>query len=348
MIDLELYKTLCNMNGVSGHEWMVKDFVKKEIQKYTDEIIEDRLGSVFGVLKGNGPKIVFCGHMDEVGFIVVNILDNGKLKLQNIGGVTADTYVSQNMNVIVNENKVLRGIIGAVPPHLTRGQERKPVEIGDLLLDIGAKDKEEAIKWGVKIGMQVVSQNDFYATEGGKRIVSKAWDDRFGVGMSLEILKEASQIEHPNTIICGGSVQEEVGTRGAQTAATVLKADAYFAIDVSPAADNGTPTASLDNGFLVRFFDPGCIMNRKLHDFITKLASDNGIKFQEFMSTGGTDAGKFQYSEGGALATTIGLPGRYIHTTAAMVSVDDMEAVKKIAMLIVKNLDWETYKSLLY
>ena len=348
MIDLDLYKKLTSMYGISGHEWQVKDFVKEELSKYSDEILEDRMGSVFGVLRGEGPKIVFAGHMDEVGFIVYQIQDDGKIKLLNIGGVTADTYVSKNMVVVVNENKTIKGIIGAVPPHLLKGVERKPLEVSDLLLDVGAKSKDEVLSYGIKIGMQVVSENDFYVMENGKHIVSKAWDDRFGVGMAIELFKEASKMEHPNTIICGGTVQEEVGCRGAQTAATLLEADAYFAIDVSPASEGSEPACGLDRGFLVRFYDPSCIMNPKLKDYIEKLAQENNIKYQVFASSGGTDARSFQYSKAGALATTIGLPGRYIHTTGAIVSVDDMEAVKKIALLIIKNLNWDTYKKIVF
>ena len=348
MIDLDLYKKLTSMYGISGHEWQVKDFVKEELSKYSDEILEDRMGSVFGVLRGEGPKIVFAGHMDEVGFIVYQIQEDGKIKLLNIGGVTADTYVSQNMVVVVNENKTIKGIIGAVPPHLLKGVERKPLEVSDLLLDVGAKSKDEVLSYGIKIGMQVVSENDFYVMENGKHIVSKAWDDRFGVGMAIELFKEASKMAHPNTIICGGTVQEEVGCRGAQTAATLLEADAYFAIDVSPASEGCEPACGLDRGFLVRFYDPSCIMNPKLKDYIEKLAQENNIKYQVFASSGGTDARSFQYSKAGALATTIGLPGRYIHTTGAIVSVDDMEAVKKIALLIIKNLNWDTYKKIVF
>ena len=348
MMDLELYKKLTSMYGISGHEWDVKEFVKNELKKYTDEIKEDRLGSVFGVLKGNGPKIVFAGHMDEVGFIVYQIQADGKIKLMNIGGVTADTYVSQTMVIVINQNETIKGIVGNVPPHLTKGQDRKPLEVSDLLLDIGASCKEEAESWGVKIGMQVCSENDFYITKGGKRIISKAWDDRFGVGLAIELAKEASKMEHPNTLIFGGTVQEEVGCRGAQTAATLLEADAYFAIDVSPAGEGPEPQCGLDRGFLIRFYDPSCIMNVKLKDYIEKLAKESGIKFQMFASAGGTDARSFQYSKGGALVTTLGLPARYIHTTGAIASVDDMEAVKKIALLLIKNLDWDTFNKLAY
>ena len=348
MIDLDLYKKLTDMYGISGHEWQIKEFVREEIKKCTDEILEDRMGSIFGVSRGNGPKIVFAGHMDEVGFIVYQIQEDGKIKLLNIGGVTADTYISQNMVVVINETKTIKGIIGAVPPHLLKGVDRRPLEVSDLLLDVGASSKEEAMSWGIEIGMQVVSENNFYVTEGGKRIVAKAWDDRFGVGMSIELLREACKIEHPNIVICGGTVQEEVGCRGAQTAATLLEADAYFAIDVSPAAEGAEPACGLDKGFLVRFYDPSCIMNPKLREFIEQLAKDNGIKYQIFASSGGTDARSFQYSKAGALATTLGLPGRYIHTTGAIVSVEDMEAVKKIALLIIKNLNWDVYNKLAF
>ena len=343
----ELYKTLLDMNGIAGHERQIKKFVKQELQKYTDNILEDGMGGVFGVLEGNGPTIMFCGHMDEVGYMVSGITPKGMIKLLPIGGMNPEVYLSQNMHIVINKEKTIKGIIGAMPPHLTKG-EKRPITHDELLLDIGADSKEEAIAMGVKIGQQIVSENDFYFTEDGKKIVSKAWDDRFGVGMVLELIEEASKKKHNNRLVFGATVQEEVGLRGGRVAAQMVEPDLFIAIDVSPADDfvSPTPNASLGKGFLIRYFDPSIIMNRGLHDYFEETAIKNNIKYQEYRSAGGTDAAIAQYAGKGILSTTIGLPGRYIHTTAAMVHVDDIEAVKQMALAIIDSFDNETFQKI--
>lgn len=341
MLDLELYKKLVNMNGISGREHEIKKFVKEELMKCSDEIIEDKLGSVVGVSKGNGPKIMFLGHMDEVGFMVSNISDKGFIYIMPVGGIKPEVYVSQNMQIVVNSQKTIKGIIGAIPPHLSK--EARPVMMEDLVLDIGADSKEEAINMGVKVGQQVVSTNEFYFTEDGKKIVSKAWDNRFGTGLAIEIMRYAYSKKHPNTVYCGASVQEEVGCRGAQTITNIVAPDAFFAFDVTTATDcmpyNPRTGSKLGGGFIVRVMDPGCIMGEGLHDYLIDLATKHNISYQEFMPSGGTDAGKAQFNNGGSISTCLAICGRYIHSTATMVHVDDMEAVKKLAMAIVDDLD---------
>lgn len=344
---MKLYEQLLNMPGVSGHEKIVRNFVKSELTKDSDEIIQDRLGSVFGVLNGDGPTIMIAGHMDEVGAMVRAITDEGFIKMIAIGGIQAEVYLSQNMEIIVSENKKIKGLIGATPPHINRGDTgiAAPLNFEVLLLDIGASSKEEALSWGVKIGQQIVSVNNYYVMEDQFKIVSKAWDNRFGVGMALEVFKEAKNLNHPNKVICGATVQEEVGLRGAVTSSNMIKPDLFIAVDVSPVGDFLPPThpranGKLGEGFLLRFYDPRTIMHQGLKEYFLDLAQENNIKFQYFTSTGGTDAGAAQYS--GALATTIGLPGRYIHSNAAIIDVRDVEEVKKMIMAIIRTFDWET------
>ena len=338
----EVYEKLLNMDGIPGHEREIKKYVKSELQKYTDTILEDGMGGVFGVLEGNGPTIMICGHMDEVGYMVSGITPKGMIKLLPIGGMNPEVYLSQIMHVVINKDKKIKGIIGAMPPHLSKG-EKKPITHEELLLDIGANSKEHAVEMGIKIGQQVVSENDFFFTEDNKKIISKAWDDRFGVGMVLEIIKEVANKKHNNRLVLGATVQEEVGLRGARVASQMVEPDLFIAIDVSPADDfvNPQPNATLGKGFLIRYFDPSIIMNRGLHDYFEDVAIKNNIPYQEYRSQGGTDAAIAQYAGKGILSTTIGLPGRYIHTTAAMVDVDDIEAVKKMALAIIDSFDNE-------
>jgi putative aminopeptidase FrvX len=347
---MKLYEKLVNMNGVSGHESDIKRFVRSELEKVSDEIIQDKLGSVFGISKGDGPVIMIAGHMDEVGAIVTKITDKGFLKIFPIGGITPEVFYSLNMKVIINEEKFIRGVIGAIPPHLNRGSEaaKKELSFDDFLLDIGADSKEEAIKMGIKIGQQVVPVNDYYVMEDGKKIVSKAWDNRFGVGMAIEVMQAIHKTKHPNTVIAGATVQEEVGLRGATTASNMVKPDLFIAVDVSPVGDfldEGNPRAfgKLGEGFLIRFYDPRCIMHNGIRNYFEKIANEHNIKFQNFLSMGGTDAAAAQYS--GAIATTVGLPGRYIHTNAAIIDVRDVEEVKKMLLALIENFDTQALEA---
>jgi len=340
---MKLYEQLVNMNGVSGHEREIKKFVREELEKVSDEIIQDKLGSVFGVKKGDGPTIMIAGHMDEIGAMVVKITDNGFIKMIPIGGIDPNVLLSQNVNIVLDDGKVITGVIGAVPPHINRGAEaKKQISFDDLLLDIGADSKVDAEKLGVKIGQQIVPVNNYYTMADGNKIVSKAWDNRFGVGMAIEVMQALKDIDHPNTVIAGATVQEEVGLRGATTSSNLVKPDLFIAIDVSPVGDflpKSHPRAfgKLGEGFLIRFYDPRTIMHRGIKKFIEELADKENIKCQHFLSMGGTDAAAAQYS--GAIATTIGLPGRYIHTTAAIIDVRDVEEVKKMILAIIKNFD---------
>ncbi len=350
MLDIELYKKLVNINGISGHEAMVRRVVKEELEKCSDEIVYDKLGSIFGLSKGStGPTIMFAGHMDEVGFMVTNITEDGFIHIIPIGGIKPEVYVSQNMNIVINESKVIRGIIGSIPPHLSK--EPKPVNMDDLVLDIGADDKKAAIDMGVKPGQQVVSVNDLYYTEDKKKIVSKAWDNRFGVGLAIEAMRYAHSHKHSSNIYCGATVQEEVGCRGAITSANMIKPDFFFAFDVTTSLDcapkNPKTQSGIGKGFVVRFFDPSCIMNPVLHNYLVDLATKNNIKYQEYTPAGSTDAGKAQYGgDNGAISTCLAICGRYIHSTATMIHLDDMEAVKKMAMAIIDDLDDKRYQEI--
>lgn len=349
MLDIELYKKLVNANAISGYEKSVRKIVREELEKCNVEIVQDKLGSIFGVSKGNGPKIMFAGHMDEVGFMVTSITEKGFIKIIPIGGIKPEVYVSQNMNIIIDDDKAIRGIIGSIPPHLSK--EASPVKMEDLVLDIGADNKQEAIDMGVKIGQQVVSVNDFYYTHDGKKIVSKAWDDRFGCGLAIEMMRYACSVDHPNTIYSGCTVQEEVGCRGAVTSTNMINSDFFFAFDVTTATDcmpsNSKTQSNIGDGFIVRFYDPGCIMNRALHEYITDLAKENNIKYQEYAPSGGTDASKAQYAHAGVVSTCLAVCARYIHSTATMIHLDDMEAVKELACAIVRTLDDNKMKEIL-
>ncbi len=341
------YRDLVELPGISGHEKAVRDYVRKALEPLAEKILQDKLGSIFGAvnLDRNGPKVMMAGHMDEVGTMVVGISDKGYLKLIPIGSITPVIMLSQHLDVILDDGSVVPGVIGAKPPHLLRdGATKQVTDFEDFVLDIGADSKEHALKLGVKIGQQAVFHNNYTVTKDGKKIISKAWDDRFGTAMAIDLLQSVDKQSLPCQLYCGANVQEEVGLRGAGTSAYLIKPDVFIAVDCSPCSDTFEESevgGKLGGGFMIRFYDPRCIMHQGMKQFVEETAQKNGIKFQYYKSLGGTDAAQVQLSEDGVLVCTIGMPARYIHSTASMINIDDYEAVKAVILAMLQQLDFK-------
>lgn len=345
-MDIKKYQKLFDLGGISGNERLVRKYVKEKLQEDSKEVIQDKWGSVYAVNKGtsDGPVIMIDGHMDEVGVMITGITSDGLLRIMAIGGINVDVMVSQKLDVIIDEKTKIRGVIASIPPHLSKGANNQ-MTFDDLRLDIGCESEEEVLKLGINIGTQAVFVNDFSFTYDNTKLMSKAIDDRFGCAMVLEINHEIQTIKHPNTVICGCNVQEEVGLRGAQVSSMAFNPDLFIAVDVSPSNDfigKNNPKAQglLGKGFLLRFYDPRCIMHNGIKEYIIKLAEKHNIKYQYYASMGGTNAAVAQYAPN-TIACTIGLPARYIHSTCAMASLDDMEEIKKIILEIIKAFDCE-------
>ncbi len=347
-MNLKLYQELSSMHGVSGREVEIRRYVKEHLTG-ASEIIQDRIGGVFGVYKGEeGPKVMVCAHMDEIGAMVSEIRKDGFIKMIAIGGINPESFVAQNVYITVEENKRIPGVIASIPPHISKDNK---ITFDDLLLDIGADSDEDAKALGVKIGDFITPIDNFYFTSDKKKMVNKAWDDRLGVSVVLDLVEDIKKMKHPNTVILGATVQEEVGLRGARIASNNIQPDLFITIDVSPTSDYlGKPEAGkLGGGFLVRYYDPRTIMPPRLLKYFRDLAEKNNIPYQNFMSHGGTDAGEAQYAyPAGALATTVGIPGRYIHSPATMVHLDDIEAAKKFVLKLIEDFNQERLDSLLY
>ncbi|MBN2605417.1 MAG: M42 family metallopeptidase [Bacilli bacterium] len=342
----KIYRDLVDLPGAPSFEKQVRDYMRKNLEPYADEIIEDKLGSIFGVFnKGyNGPKVMIAGHMDEVGAIVTGIEKSGLIKISNLGGVKGDVFLSQHFDIIIDETEKIPGVTASKPPHLTRGSSDKPkvIEFTDLLLDIGADSAEHAAELGVKLAQQVIPRNDFTVSKDGKKFFSKAWDDRFGCGISLEVARDIKKDELQCELYAGATVQEEVGLRGAGTAANMINPDVFIAIDCSPCADSfggDEVGGKIGGGFMLRFLDPSAIMHQGMKKFIQETAEAKGIKFQYYKSMGGTDAAKIQLANSGVLVATIGMPARYIHSTTSMISIDDYQEVKKMVYTIIQMMN---------
>src|SRR5690625_3698341 len=190
---LEMFKELTELQAVPGDECLVREFMKKEMEPYADEVIHDNLGGIFGVKHGEGPRVMVAGHMDEVGFMVTQITDNGMLRFQPLGGWWNQVLLAQRVQ-IMTEDGPIPGVIGSIPPHnLTLEQRKKPMEIKNMLIDIGADDKEDAEKIGVRPGQSIVPVCPFTPMANEKKILAKAWDNRYGDGVELAWLREVNK-----------------------------------------------------------------------------------------------------------------------------------------------------------
>ncbi|MFB5266102.1 M42 family metallopeptidase [Paenibacillus enshidis] len=349
---LELFKTLTEFPAVPGHERALRAWVKERMSAYTDEFVQDHLGSLFGVVRGNeqGPKVMVAGHFDEVGFIVNGITDTGMIRFQPVGGWWSQAVLSQRLQVIAPGGPVI-GVVGSTPTHLLDDAARsKPVDMKAMYLDIGADSRADVEKLGIVPGLQIVPVCEFTPLANPKKIMAKAWDNRYGVGLAIELLEAIHKEKLPNTLFTGATVQEEVGLRGARTAANLIQPDIFFALDCSAANDmTGDKNAygHLGQGALLRVFDPTMITHRGLLEYVKDTADTHNIKYQYFISPGGTDAGQVHVSGKGVPSTVIGICGRYIHTSSSIIHTDDYDAAKELIITLVKNLDRTTLNTII-
>ncbi|MDW0110321.1 M42 family metallopeptidase [Sporosarcina aquimarina] len=348
---LEMFKTLTELHGAPGNEHAVRNYLRTELEKYSDEIIQDNLGGIFGVRKGpaDSPKIMVAGHMDEVGFMVSGITENGMLRFQTLGGWWNQVMLAQRVEILTDKG-IIPGVIGSIPPHLlTDEQRKKPMDVKNMLIDIGADDMEDAKRIGIRPGQPAVPVCPFTPMANEKKIMAKAWDNRYGCGLALELLKEVKDADLPNQLFSGANVMEEVGLRGAQAAANMIDPDLFFALDASPANDmSGSKTefGQLGKGTLLRILDRTMITHRGLREFILDTAETNNIPYQYFISQGGTDAGKVHISNEGVPSAVIGICSRYIHTSSSIIHTDDYAAAKELLVKLVKACDKTTIETI--
>ncbi|WP_019122027.1 M42 family metallopeptidase [Brevibacillus massiliensis] len=342
---LELWKRLTEAPGVPGFEGPVRVIMREYMEKYTDEITYDNLGSIFGVKRGDeqGPRIMVAGHMDEVGFMVTRISEKGFLSFQPLGGWWSQVLLAQRVQVITDKGPI-DGVISSIPPHVLSDEVRnRPMEIKNMYIDIGVDNKEEAEKAGVRPGQPVVPVCPFTVMADERKIMAKAWDNRYGCSLAIELLKELSEHPgHPNVIYAGATVQEEVGLRGAKTAANLIDPELFLALDASPAGDiPGVKDGmgKLGEGLLMRIFDRTMVTLPGLRDFLIDICESEGIKYQFFISQGGTDAGAVHLHGKGVPSAVIGIPARYIHSHAAIMNRDDYEAAKRLLIAVAKKMD---------
>lgn len=350
---IKMLKALTDANGISGFEKEARDVMRSYITPYADSVETDNLGSLIARKIGTegGPKIMIAGHLDEIGFMVTTIDDKGFLRFQTIGGWWGQVMLAQRVTVMTSTGNI-SGVIGSKPPHvLTPEARKKPVEIKDMFIDVGASSKEEALEFGIKPGDAIVPVCEFTVMKNEKLLMAKAWDNRIGCAIAIDVLKQLQNEEHPNVVYGVGTVQEEVGLRGAKTSAYAIQPDIGFGVDVGIGADTpGTKgEGTLGAGPQIILYDASMIGHKDLRDFVVQTADDAGIPYQyDSIAGGGTDSGAIHLTADGVPALSITIATRYIHTHAGILHRDDYENTVKLLVEIIKRLDADKVKELTF
>ncbi len=296
---------------------------------------------------------MFAGHMDEIGFVVTSITKEGFLKFLSVGGWWEQVMLAQRVIVKTKKGDV-PGVIGSKPPHVLSDKERnKVVEKKDMFIDIGAADQKEATEiLGVTPGDQVVPDSPFKLMANGRLLMGKAWDDRIGIVVFIEVMKALKDGKHPNTLYGVATVQEEVGLRGAQTSAHIVAPHVGIALEVdipgdTPGMTESEGTTKMGKGPSIMLIDSSMIPSRRLVELAAETATREKIPFQySAMARGGTDAGKMHMNAGGAPSLVISIPTRYIHSHTSIISLDDLDSMIKLVTALSLRLDAKTVASL--
>lgn len=328
-MNIALLKRLCEAPGIPGHEDAIRKVVIEEMRGLVDEISVDPMGNVIGVRKGSGgPKVAVSAHMDEIGFIVKHIEEDGYLRIHPVGGFDPRVLVAQRVHVHGFAGETLLGAVqpASKPIHLLEG-ELKPAKIEELVVDVGLTGDE--VRKRVEIGDMVTLARTF-ETLGDTSVMSKSLDDRVSVFTMLEALRGLQG--QAAEIVAIASTQEEVGLRGARTAAFSVQADINVALDITLALDTpGMPADSavtrLGKGVAIKLMDSSHISHPKLVRHMRDICESKGIPHQfEILPRGGTDAGAMQLAGKSNAAITLSIPTRYVHTVNEMARITDIQA----------------------
>ncbi len=317
--------TLCV--SPSGRESAITDIIREELKDVCDEIYTDTLGNLICHKKGNGKKLMLAAHMDEIGFMVNYIDDKGFLRFSTIGGILKYNSINSTVEFTSGEKG-----------KISYENKENPSSVGfeKMYIDIGAQNKEDAEK-RVQIG-DMASYGGNFALIGNK-IMAKALDDRVGCWTLIRAMQNVNETQ--NDVYAVFTVQEEVGCRGAKTAAAQINPDIAVAVDVSNVGD--TPESmelnlTLGKGPAIKIKDASFIIHEKVKDILLYAANKSGIPFQlEAASFGGTDSGAIHTAGGGIPAGTISIPTRYIHSANEIVCRDDLENTAKFVEALIKT-----------
>jgi endoglucanase len=344
---IDLLRRLCLAAGPPGAEDQVRAIVRDAVADVGD-LSFDRLGSILCEVRGStdAPRGVLDCHLDEVGFMVQSISREGRVRFVPLGGWWGHVLLGKRVDVLASGGRV-PGVIAAKPPHFLGSDERnKVLDIESMYIDLGATGRAQVEQLGVRIGDPIAPRGEWVELGVEGALSCKAFDNRAGVGVMCEVLAALGEEKHPNTVIGVGSVQEEVGLRGAETSSRLANPDLAIVLECAPADDGPgvtEPQGVLGGGPQIRHFDPTAVANRRLVQFVDSVANDCGIPIQHAVRrTGGTDAGTIHRHGVGVPAVVVAMPARYIHTHAGVLHRSDYESACRLVRELVCRLDGST------
>lgn len=327
MLDYALLQRLCTTNGIAGHEDAVRTLILSEIRPHADRITVDPLGNILAFKKGREvpqQKLLLSAHMDEVGFIVTHITQDGCLQFAPVGGINAAAAFARHVRI---GEDAIPGVVCHKPLHLLKADERKKSPaIEDLLIDIGAESRADAEQY-ISLGDPIYFESLYENAHG--RVISKALDDRFGCLVLIELLRQPLAYDMYFSFV----VQEEIGLRGARVAAYTIDPDSAIVVEATTAADvpyaeEEKQVCRVGEGAVVSFMDRSTLYDREYYRLAMDCAREQGVKAQtKTVIAGGNDAGAIHQSRGGVRTLAVSLPCRYIHSCDSLASTEDMESV---------------------
>ena len=345
---LEMLERFTEAAGLPGFEHEVRGVVREYVEGCA-EITQDKLGSFIARLPGpaGSPRVMLAGHMDEVGFMVRHITDEGFILFLPLGGWWEQVILGQRMEVLTRQGRVI-GVTGAKPPHLLEQEERsKMVQKKDMYLDVGASSREEVEAMGIRLGDPIIPISPFTIMGKAQSYLAKAFDNRVGCALAVEALREMASQERRNDLYAVGTVQEEVGTRGAKTSAHLINPDVGIVLEVDIAGDipgvkKEECAIKLGKGPSLLLYDARMIPNLRLRDLVIETAEAEGISLQYgTMLRGATDGAMIHMHATGVPSVVLGVPARHIHSHTSIINREDYDNTLKLLLALLRRLDRE-------
>ena len=349
----EFLKEITEASGVSGYEGNVRAILRRYLEGMA-QIEQDKMGSFIGKHQGSGehPRVMLAGHMDEIGFMVTLLTKEGFVKFAQLGGWWDQVLLGHRVSIKTAKGDVI-GVLGAKPPHLLDAEERKKVvEKKDMYIDVGARSEEELREMGVRPGDPIIPVSEFTVMSNPRFYLSKAFDNRVGCALAAQALERLAGEGHPNTIYAVGTVQEEVGVRGAKTSAFAINPDVGIVLEVDIAGDvpgikPEESNVKMGGGPTLLVYDARMIPNLALRDLVIATADELGIPLQfSSMPGGATDGAQIHMHNEGVPTVVIGVPTRHIHSHNAILCRDDYDRALELIIAVAKKLDADTVAGL--
>jgi len=349
---LDLMLKLDAARGISGYEEAVAELMHAELAPLSDEQTSDPLGNHYFTKRGakGAPVLMLCAHMDEIGFLVQHIEDEGFVRLAGVG-YHDDRMLTDQVLEVQGENGPVLGVVGTKPAHVVGEEERrKAIPLHEMFVDLGTASREETEALGVRVGDPITFVRTGTLLNGTRVFTGKAVDDRAGCAVMIEVMRRLSSRSATASVVGVAAVQEELGIRGAGPAGFRVQPDVALAIDVTlcgdvPGVDFGRAPIRLGGGPAVKYFDwapealIGNAVPRRLTDRLEQAAEGAGVTYQrEVLMGGATDAWAISLSGRGVLSGCVSLPSRYIHSAVGCVHLDDLEGAVELILAFIDGV----------